>query len=67
MEENLVKAKGDDQHDGKIVCLWKKSMPPIVYARVIDLEAKNENVMTPKDVEGSMGEVGALIGLWWKI
>jgi hypothetical protein len=38
-------------------------MPPIVYARVIDLEAKNENVMTPKDVEGSMGEVGALIGL----
>jgi hypothetical protein len=24
-------------------------------------------VMTPKDVEGSMGEVGALIGLWWKI
>jgi hypothetical protein len=30
---------------------------------MIDLKAKNENVMTPTDVEQSMGVVGVLIGL----
>jgi hypothetical protein len=43
--------------------LQKKSVPLIVPANVIDLEAKNENVMTPTNVEGGMGVVGVLIGL----
>jgi hypothetical protein len=42
-------------------------MPPIVPASVIDLEANNENVMGPIDVEWSIGVVRVLISLWWKI
>jgi hypothetical protein len=38
-------------------------MPPIVPASAIDLEANNENVMAPIDVEGSIGVVRVLIGL----
>lgn len=64
MEEDLIKGQKEMTNMmAKLFVFMKKSMPPIVSASVIDLEANNENVMAPTYVEGSMGVVRVLIGL----
>ncbi len=68
MEEDLVKGQKEmTSMMAKLFTFTKKWMPPIVPASAIDLEANNENVMAPIDVEGSIGVVRVLIGLRWKI
>lgn len=64
MEEDLVKGQKEMTNMmAKLFAFTKKSMPLVIPTSVIDLEANNENVMAPTNVEGSMGVVKVLIGL----